>query len=124
MQIGRNCSCSSAGPGSRWTARMKFWHGMLIAAGAVAMLAGPAAAREMVDYPRRSIVLVVPGPVGGTTDALCRLIADGLRVALGKSVVVENRSGAVGSIGASAVAVAQPDGHTLLCTPAAPIVHS
>jgi tripartite-type tricarboxylate transporter receptor subunit TctC len=102
---------------------MKFWLDM-IAAGAVAMLAGPAAAGGMVDYPQRSIVLVVPGPVGGTTDALCRLIADGLGVALGKSVVVENRPGAVGSIGASAVAVAQPDGHTLLCTPAAPIVHS
>jgi tripartite-type tricarboxylate transporter receptor subunit TctC len=101
---------------------MKFWLGMLIAA-AVA-LAGPAAAGGMVDYPRRSITLVVPGPVGGTTDTLCRFIADGLRVAFGKPAVVENRPGAVGSIGASTVAVAQPDGYTLLCTPDAPIVQS
>jgi tripartite-type tricarboxylate transporter receptor subunit TctC len=102
---------------------MKYWLGILIAA-AAAVLTGPAEAGGMVDYPQRSIALVVPGPVGGTTDTLCRLIADGLRVALGKSAVVENRPGAVGSIGASAVAAAQPDGYTLLCTPDAPIVQS
>ena len=123
MQIGGNCSGSSAGPDRECTPGMKFRHGMLIAA-AVAVLAGPAAAGGMVDYPQRSVTLVVPAPVGGTTDTLCRFIADGLRIALGKPAVVENRPGAVGSIGASAVAVAQPDGHTLLCTPDAPIVHS
>jgi tripartite-type tricarboxylate transporter receptor subunit TctC len=122
MQIGRNCPCPSAGLGRGCTPGMKFWLGMLIAA--AVPLAGPVAAGGMVDYPQRSIALVVAGPVGGTTDTLCRLIADGLRVALGKHSVVENRPGAVGSIGASAVAVAQADGYTLLCTPDAPIVHS
>jgi tripartite-type tricarboxylate transporter receptor subunit TctC len=123
MQIVRDCSCPRAGPGRGRTPGMKFWLGMPIAV-AAAVLAGPAAAGGMVDYPQRSITLIVPGPVGGTTDTLCRFIADGLRVALGKPAVVENRPGAVGSIGASAVAVAQPDGHTLLCTPDAPIVQS
>jgi tripartite-type tricarboxylate transporter receptor subunit TctC len=77
-----------------------------------------------VGYPTRPVALVVPGPVGGTTDTLCRLLADGLRGALGKPIVVENRPGAVGAIGAAFVATAQPDGHTLLCTPDAPIVLS
>jgi tripartite-type tricarboxylate transporter receptor subunit TctC len=124
MQIGGNCSCPSASPGRGRTPGMKFWHGMLIVAAAAAVSAGPGRAGGTVDYPQRPITLVVPGPVGGTTDSLCRFIADGLRVALGKPAVVENRPGAIGSIGASAVAVAQPDGHTLLCTPDSPIVHS
>lgn len=124
VQLGRNRSCPGAGFGRACTHGMKFWHGMRIAAGAAAVLVAPAAAGGMVDYPQRSITLVVPGPVGGTTDTLCRFVADGLRIAFGKPAVVENRPGAVGSIGASAVAVAQPDGHALLCTPDAPIVLS
>src|SRR5262249_3574368 len=102
MQIGRNRSCPSGGLGRACMAGTKSWFGTLIAA-ATAVLAGAAASGGMVDYPQRSITLVVPGPVGGTTDTLCRLVADGLRVALAKPAVVENRPGAVGSIGASAV---------------------
>ena len=76
------------------------------------------------DFPGRPVTFVVPGPVGGITDALCRLVADRLRQSLGHPVVVDNRPGAVGSIGAAVVAAAQPTGHTLLCTPDAPIVLS
>jgi tripartite-type tricarboxylate transporter receptor subunit TctC len=76
------------------------------------------------EYPVRSITFIVPGPVAGTTDTLCRMVADKLRGPFGRPVVVENRPGGVGSIGASAVAAAQPDGHTLLCTPDPPIVQS
>jgi tripartite-type tricarboxylate transporter receptor subunit TctC len=76
------------------------------------------------DFPGRSVTFVVPGPVGGITDTLCRMVADKLRQPFGHPVVVDNRPGAVGSIGASVVALAQPTGHTLLCTPDAPIVLS
>ena len=97
-----------------------------IAIAGVAMLAEPACAQTppAADFPGRAVKFVVPGPVGGPTDTLCRLVADKLRQSFGHPVVVENRPGAVGSIGASAVAVAQPTGHTLLCTPDAPITLS
>jgi tripartite-type tricarboxylate transporter receptor subunit TctC len=89
-------------------------------------LAPPAGAEAPLaaDFPGRPVTFVVPGPVGGVTDTLCRMVADKLRQSFGRPVVVENRPGAVGSIGASAVASAQPTGHTLLCTPDAPIVLS
>jgi tripartite-type tricarboxylate transporter receptor subunit TctC len=97
-----------------------------IAVAAIATLAAPAGAQTppAADFPGRAVKFVVPGPVGGPTDTLCRLVADKLRQSFGHPVVVENRPGAVGSIGASAVAIAQPTGHTLLCTPDAPIILS
>jgi tripartite-type tricarboxylate transporter receptor subunit TctC len=86
---------------------------------AIAALAAPRIASVCLaaDYPERSISLVVPAPVGGTTDTLCRVVADKLREAFGKPTVVENSPSGVGSIGASVVAAARPDGHNLLCTP-------
>jgi tripartite-type tricarboxylate transporter receptor subunit TctC len=97
-----------------------------IAIAGVAMLGEPAGAETSLaaGFPGRSVTFVVPGPVGGITDTLCRIVADRLRQSFGHPVVVENRPGAVGSIGASAVALARPTGHTLLCTPDAPIVLS
>jgi tripartite-type tricarboxylate transporter receptor subunit TctC len=84
----------------------------------------PAQADGAADFPAHSITFIVPGPAGGSTDTLCRVVADKLRGGFGKAVAVENRAGGVGSVGASAAAAAQPDGHTLLCTPDAPIVLS
>ena len=64
------------------------------------------------------ISLVMPYPPGGLGDYLARLIAKKLAEQLGVSVVVENKPGANGAIGAAVVAKARPDGHTLLCVPA------
>jgi tripartite-type tricarboxylate transporter receptor subunit TctC len=65
-------------------------------------------------FPSRTIRVIVPFPAGGTTDMLARLFAQRIGEGLGQSVLVENMGGAGGSVGADAVAKAEPDGHTLL----------
>jgi tripartite-type tricarboxylate transporter receptor subunit TctC len=77
----------------------------------VVALAGSAVAD---DYPSRPITLVVPLSVGGSTDVIARLVAEGMRRALNQTIVVENFSGAGGTIGVGRVAHATPDGYTML----------
>ncbi len=83
----------------------------------------PALAQDAVtNYPGRPIRVIVPFPAGGAADALPRIVAERLAARWGQPVIVENRAGASGSIGAEAVARAEPDGYTLLSTPPAPLV--
>jgi tripartite-type tricarboxylate transporter receptor subunit TctC len=84
-----------------------------LAAGA-ALLPAAAQRGQAQDFPARPITLVVPVPAGGAMDTNARLVADGMRAALGQPVVIENVTGASGSIGAGRVARAAPDGYTVL----------
>ena len=82
----------------------------------LAILALSTSALAHAAYPDRPINLVVPFPPGGGTDATARLIADAISPLLGQNVVVVNRAGAAGSIGAQSVVDAKPDGYTLFFT--------
>jgi tripartite-type tricarboxylate transporter receptor subunit TctC len=73
----------------------------------------PIAARAET-YPSRSITMVIPFATGGSFDVIGRIVAASMSEILGKSVIVENTSGAAGIIGVKRVASAAPDGYTLL----------
>lgn len=68
-------------------------------------------------WPQKLIRIVVPNPAGGTADLLPRMIAEQLAARLGQPIVIENRPGAAGNIGAEYVANAEPDGYTLMAAP-------
>jgi tripartite-type tricarboxylate transporter receptor subunit TctC len=83
-----------------------------VCAAALFMLAAATAAAQ--EYPVKPVRIIVPFPPGGTVDLVARVLAQGLTDQTGQQFVVENRSGASGSIGSDAVAKAAPDGYTLL----------
>jgi tripartite-type tricarboxylate transporter receptor subunit TctC len=86
----------------------------------VALLAAPSVRAQ--DYPSRPVKIIVPFPAGGTADVMPRIFGDWLARKWGQPVVLENRTGAAGNIGAETVAKAEPDGYTLLSAPPPPLV--
>lgn len=84
------------------------------AAGGLPAAFAAGAAPAATDYPLKPIRLVVPFPPGGGADALARLVMPRVAQALGQTIVIDNRPGAGGNVGAEAVAHAAPDGYTLL----------
>src|SRR5712691_10577276 len=80
-----------------------------------AIIAGPARAQgtQSAPYPDKLIKMIVPAPAGGQTDVLARLLAQKIHAAVGQNVIVDNRGGAGGALGARALAAAEPDGYTL-----------
>jgi tripartite-type tricarboxylate transporter receptor subunit TctC len=89
---------------------------------AVAVLFLVAKTAKAQDYPSHPVKIIVPFPAGGTADVMPRLFTDWLARRWGQPVVIENRSGAGGNIGAEAVAKSEPDGYTLLAAPPPPLV--
>jgi len=85
----------------------------LLSIALAAAILGNAPARAQDAYPSKTITMIVPFVAGGSTDVIGRLVAEGLRVELGQSVVVDNRGGAGGAVGTAALAKAAPDGYTI-----------
>src|SRR5437764_8321255 len=81
------------------------------AAGAISVSSRMARAQT---FPARAITIVVPFPAGGPADALGRVLADRMKNALGQSVIIENLTGAAGTIGSTHFARSPPDGYTLI----------
>jgi tripartite-type tricarboxylate transporter receptor subunit TctC len=97
--------------------RLKAW-----IATALLVVAHAAGAQDAGNWPAKTIRIVVPFPAGGTADILPRVLSEKLSTRFGQSVVVENRAGAAGNIGAEQVYKAEPDGYTFLSAPPPPLV--
>jgi tripartite-type tricarboxylate transporter receptor subunit TctC len=104
----------------RMLRRLGFTLGFTLAVALLpATLASSPAAQE---YPRRAVKVIVPFPAGGTADLMPRIVFEFLSRKWGQSVVIENKAGAGGNIGAEAAFHAEPDGYTLFSSPAPPFV--
>jgi tripartite-type tricarboxylate transporter receptor subunit TctC len=80
---------------------------------AIALVAGGGASRAADTWPDKPVRMIVPFPAGSSTDIVSRILAQKLGLRLGQQVIIDNRSGASGAIGADAVARAAPDGYTI-----------
>jgi tripartite-type tricarboxylate transporter receptor subunit TctC len=85
----------------------------LLASLAFAAVAAPIAEASAEVYPSRQITMVVPFPAGGPTDTIARIVSERMSTSLAQPIVIENVTGAAGTIGAGRVARATPDGYTL-----------
>jgi len=84
-----------------------------LAAGAAALSALPRKTFAQADYPSKPIVIVAPYAAGGPTDTIARILAERMRTSLGQTVIVENTTGAGGTLGVARVARSAPDGYTI-----------
>jgi len=89
--------------------------------GVLLMLVLAAPAYAQTSYPQKPVRVIVPFPAGGANDALCRIVADKLSTEWKQPVIVDNKPGAGGNIGAEVAYRAEPDGYTLLCAPPPPL---
>ncbi len=96
--------------------------GLRLAAASAITLAATAAAHA--DFPNQPLKVIVPFGAGGATDVIARTVADQMSNKLGQTVIVENRAGANGNIGASLAARATPDGHTILMATSSHAINS
>lgn len=94
---------------------------LLLLISAILFASGACAQNAAADYPNRPIKIIVCVPAGGGVDTVTRIVAEGLHQKFGQPVIVENRAGAGGNIGAEAVYTSEPDGYTLLAAQPAPL---
>lgn len=94
--------------------------GKLLGAALAAMTVGFAPIAAQAEFPERRVEILVPWTAGGSTGAHVQLMVERLEEVLGTNVVVRNVAGAAGTIGTAEVANAEPDGYTMLATPAGP----
>ena len=80
----------------------------------IALLAGASVVAQTANYPNKPIRMVVPYAAGGGLDAITRVVAQAMSEGLGQSIVIDNKAGGGGMIGAESVARSQPDGYTVL----------
>ena len=90
---------------------------LLAAVAAVALALSAAREAGAADFPTSAVKIIVPNPAGGTADALPRILGDALSKVWKQPVVIENRTGAAGNVGAESFSRAAPDGYTLLASP-------
>lgn len=101
---------------------MKLLKTLILAAGVAVLPVLPVLSTAHAQgFPTKPISLIIPFPPGGPTDAMARTLAAEIRDQLGQPVIVENRAGAGGNIGADFVARAEPDGHTLMFGTSGPL---
>ena len=105
----------------RATGRTTMRKTLALAAAGLLFASAAAAQDAAANYPNRPIRIIVCVPAGGGVDTVTRLLANGLQGKLGQPVIVENRAGAAGNIGAEAVFTADPDGYTLLAAQPSPL---
>jgi tripartite-type tricarboxylate transporter receptor subunit TctC len=94
---------------------------LILISSALLLASGALAQDEAAAFPNRPIRIVVCVPAGGGVDTVTRIVAEGLHQKLGQPVIVENRAGAAGNIGAEFVFTSEPDGYTLLAAQPAPL---
>ena len=103
--------------GARGGARALWFAGLVLCA-----VISSVARAQAQDYPSRAVKIIVPFPPGGTADGMPRIVGEWLSRKWGQPVIIENKSGAAGNVGAEAAAKSDPDGYTLLSAPPPPLV--